>query len=196
VARHLTRSFLPLVGGVTGVVVAHIAAYLLAFSSPNQRADALRATGHGYWDHAVVLAVVAAVVAVAQAAVRGLRRWPVEREPEGARFCRRLLLLAGWQLALFTGMEVIERIAAGVAPGTLLETPTFAFGLLLQFVVAAVILLMLGGFEHLVATVARRLRHRRGSVRRPRPGQLPDVILGSRRFSAAAPRAPPTPVWG
>lgn len=88
-------------------------------------------------------------------------------------------------------MEVIERIVAGVAPGTLLETPTFALGVLLQLAVAATVLLLLGGFEHLVFEVARRLRRTPAPVRQSPLGRFPEFALCSRRFSPASPRAPP-----
>ena len=140
-----------------------------------------------------MLAVVAGVVALGWTAVRGIERGQVELEAERRGFCRRLLLLAGWQVALFSGMEVVERIVAGVAPGTLLETPAFAVGVLLQLVVAAAVLLVLGGFEHLVAEVARRFRRGRRHLRRARLGRLPEFSLSSRRLSPAAPRGPPEP---
>jgi hypothetical protein len=194
--RRLACSFLPLVGGVTGVVLAHAGAYLLAFPSADRRADALQTSGHGYWDHAVVLAVVAGVLIVAQAAVRGLRRSQAEAGAESGGFGRRLVLLAGWQVALFTGMEVIERIVAGVAPGTLLDTPSFALGVLLQLAVAATLLLLLGGFENLVAEVARRVRYTPAAGRRPPLWRLPEFAFSSRRFSPAPPRAPPSPASG
>lgn len=191
--RRVIRSFLPLVAGVTGVVVAHAAAYLMAFPSPDRRAEALHASGHGYWDHAVMLAVVAGVLAVARAAVLGVRWWQAELEPGSGCFCRRFVLLATWQVVLFTGMEVIERVVAGVAPGTLVETPTFAVGVLLQVAVAAALLLLLGRFEQLVAEVARRLRRTPTRVRRSPLRRLPEFALSSRRFSPAPARAPPEP---
>ena len=194
--RRLIRSFLPLVSGVTGVTGAHLIAYLLSVPSPEQRAGVLLASGHGYWDHAMVLGVVAGVLAVAHAFVRGVRRGKVDPAQGQGRFSRRLLMLASWQLALFVGMEVIERVVAGVDPKLLLETPAFALGILLQLAVAAAILLILDGFEHLVATVACRLRRPPSPVRRlpnrPRTALAP----ASRRFSLASPRAPPVPVTG
>lgn len=189
--RRSTSRILPLVSGVAGVVVAHAAAYLLAFPSPDVRNHELHNSGHGYWDHAVLFAVVAGVVALVQAAGRGIRRGRAGVAPKRCSFGRQLLGLAVWQLALFAGMEVVERAVAGVPPGALLRDPAFVVGVVLQVAVAAVILLLLGGVEHLAAEVARRLRCPRFVERQARLAALADFILCSRRCSPAAPRAPP-----
>jgi hypothetical protein len=164
-----------------GVVVAHAAAYLLAYRNGGERAHELQATGHGYWSLAVVLAAVAGAAVTTAAVRRGATRTPTPIP---------LLPLIGAQLALFAGAEVVERAAVGVSPAVLAHSPEFVVGLCLQLVVAVAARLLLRGAEVLGA----RLGGRRPALAPRTVGALlpPVAVLRAPvRWAAAASRAPP-----
>src|SRR4051812_43324704 len=97
---------------VAGVVVAHTIAYVVMFPAAGRRTSVLDASGHSSW-HLVSLVAVAAAVAAAFAAVaRGVTA--------GRRACDamvpRTIGLGLTQMALFVGLEVVERMATGASP--------------------------------------------------------------------------------
>ena len=144
-----------LLSGIVGVVLAHVAAYVVAFPDQAHRADELHATGHGYWHHAVAFAGAAGLGALALAASSGVRRASRERTGR-ASFGAGLAELSLWQLALFGGMESIERVAVGASPTSLLHEPAFLVGLVLQIATAAAVLILLNGVERAAEAVVLR----------------------------------------
>src|SRR5436309_5127539 len=78
--------------GVTGVVLAHVVAYGLAYPDGAQRAAALHATGHGYWPLAVAMAALSMLAALALTAARGVRGCAAVDGSWG----RRLTRLVAW----------------------------------------------------------------------------------------------------
>src|SRR3954447_5147848 len=58
--------------GIPGVVLAHLAGYMVVFPEGSQRAQALAATGHGYWHLAALAAVAAGACSVVAAVGRGM----------------------------------------------------------------------------------------------------------------------------
>lgn len=165
------RRCITLAAGVTGVVAAHVLAYILAFSDPRQRAHVLSSTGHGYWSVAVWAAVLAAAVVVAATVARGAVRGTSRSGGAGGRIVPGVGTLAGAQVAMFAGVEVIERLAAGAPLSELVHGHEFLIGLGLQLVLAVVLVVALGAVERFSARVAgaftRTRRVPRGRVAYP-----------------------------
>ena len=118
-------------------------------------AEHLHDTGHGYWPVAVALGIAAALVALVAVAWNGWRG--------SAAAVPRVLRLGGLQAVAFTVLELTERAAVGLWPLDALASPEFVVGLLLQFVVAAVTVVLLRGVERVAAAVAPRTRRRRST---------------------------------
>jgi hypothetical protein len=163
--RHARRC-ITVAAGVAGVVTAHMVAYVLAFADPRQRAHVLASTGHGYWSGAVGVVVLAAAIAAAAAVANGAVRSVGLAAAGSSPVVPRRRALAGWQLAMFTIVEVVERLAAGAPLSELVHGHEFAIGLGLQIVVAALLVAALDAVERLGARVAGRLTPARPKPRR------------------------------
>jgi hypothetical protein len=111
---------------LTGVVAGHTCAYLVTTPVGRDR-GALLSAGHGYWEAATALAVVAAAVALAVQVAR-----PVVGQ-------LRPRSLAGLQVVLFTFMESCELLATGQPLDALASHRGFLIGIGLQVVVAVVL---------------------------------------------------------
>lgn len=182
------RRGITVAAGLTGVVVAHAVAYVLAFSDPRQRAHVLSSTGHGYWSVAAWGAVLAAGVALAAAVVHGAIR--ASGTSEG-RVVPRVSTLVGWQVAMFAGVEVLERLAAGAPVSELVHGHEFAIGLGLQVVIAAAVVVALQAVERLGARVAGGLSSTappaRRHVERPAPSAARRSLAAVARPGSRAP---------
>jgi hypothetical protein len=197
--------------GVAGVVVAHLAGYAVAFPEPSERAQALAATGHGYWHLALLAAVAAGACAVVAAFRRGvvhvrgmvpgpLGGGPHDRTGRTDRADRTdrvagWLALARFQVLLFTAMEIGERFVAGHPALSVVHERTFVFGVVLQVVVAAVAVVVLTLVERTGAQVAMSMIRRRVGAtasRPPWPASVSKVGAAGTRTSLHA-RAPPVP---
>jgi hypothetical protein len=185
--RRLSIRVTTAAAAVTGVVVAHSMAALLAFPDGHQRAEHLAATGHAYWPAAVWVALAAGATAVALIAGRGAR---------GARLATpRFAVLARGQIGVFVALEVVERIVAGVPLADLHHGVSFPLGVLVQVATAAVLTLVLRRLHRLAARVAACIR---GPLRRRRsPSPWPPVrqagpqsIVVGRVRSRAPPAGP------
>jgi hypothetical protein len=183
--------------GVAGVVVAHLAGYMVVFPQAGHRSQALAVSGHGYWHVAVMAAITAAVCAGASAFWRGVRRarrHTDDRRPRGD-VVGGWLALARFQVVLFTAMEVGERMSGGHSPLTVLHERVFLVGLVLQGVVAAAAILVLWLLERAGVRVEQALARRHPPVAEGRSrwrrtaGRPP---LAGSPFSVQA-RAPPLP---
>jgi hypothetical protein len=182
---------------VAGAVVGHALAYLVTVPDPQQRAEVLARTGHGYWAVAIAAAVVlggfAAVTTLICHFRAGLRGgWRRQRAPAAPRVAERL---AGLQVAIYVVQEVVERLAAHAPLGQLLGRE-LAVGVALQALVAlllAALLVWLGR----AAELAGHLLAAGSGVGRSRP--VPERPRSSRHVPARPPtgslgsRAPP---WG
>jgi hypothetical protein len=180
------RLLLPVSSGIAGVALAHGLAYALAFPRAAERVAA-HPGGHGYWHHAGEFGLLAALLAVLLAAGRGLAPDRSGR----AGFSSSLAQTVGWQISLFTCLEVAERLAAGGSVLSLPAEPVFWIGVAVQAVTAAVALALLTGIEEIVAAVVRPRRPRQ---RRPGcSGARPTAVLAPRPTptTRAAPRGPP-----
>ncbi|HTJ74218.1 MAG TPA: hypothetical protein VL337_02540 [Acidimicrobiales bacterium] len=154
--------------GVAGVVLAHGLDYVLAVRSVAARAQILAQTGHAWWPSAVGAALASACLAVSMATARGAAGAVSRRAVDTATgtFRRELAWMALWQGALFTGVEVVERVAAHRSPVELLHGPLFPLGLVLQVVVAALLVTGLRLAERAGSTVSTALASRRRPRRR------------------------------
>lgn len=124
------RRGLAVLAGLTplGVVFAHALAYNMVHGDPHQRARVLDASGHGYFDAAVQMSLIAALAAllgITALAVR--RRWdPATADvPRGVQLWGGLVVL---QIAAFAGLELLERAGSGSLGGFLHE-PAFLVAL-------------------------------------------------------------------
>ena len=181
--------------GVTGVVAAHSAAYAIAIPNGAQRAQHLQATGHGYWPVAIGLACVGGVTAAVGAGVRGRA---VARARATAPTDRRFATagLVTWQLALFSAIEVAERIGSGSPAGALVRDPAFLLGLGIQVLVALLIVVVLWSIERGVELLVFALRHRAARTRADRPASIePNRTDTSWLGGKPGARAPPTPAF-
>src|SRR5207248_3537738 len=123
---------------------------------------------HGYW-HLAMLAATAAglaagVLAVACGAATALHRDAPARAPVRATD------VIVTQVGVFAGLELLERVAAGLSPTVLLHERAVAFGVLLQVVVGAVVAAALAALHraaHHAAVLLGRHPRRRPVSSRP-----------------------------
>ncbi|MGH2735551.1 MAG: hypothetical protein ACRDKZ_08225 [Actinomycetota bacterium] len=173
-----------------GVVVAHVLSYYLVYDDPHQRARVLDASGHGYFDVAVHLSLIAAVTALLGIAALTTRRRLRPEASDVPRFGPVLGGLIALQIGGFTGLEVLERAGSGSLGGVLHE-PALLVALPLLVLGATIT----AGVVSVVVRTARNLASRLTStgprqsvVRLERPISRPS--LGGEPACAAA-RAPP-----
>ena len=150
----------------SGVILAHLLAYVLVAPDDHHRAELLESTGHGSWAIVVGLALAALVATLAGFALRVARR-PATRPP----FWSCALRLAALQAIGFAGLETVERsLHQGLHPDILVE-PVFLIGVVAQLVVAVVgaglLTLFARAIQHLIA------RRRSSLPRRPAPAFAP-----------------------
>lgn len=108
-----------------GMLLGHTVGYLLASSSGHHGAAAAHA-------HVALIAALAAPLAVAALALSALRH----RATAGRRG---LLSLTALQAVAYVSMEVLERVASGLAVSAAAADPAVVAGLISQLVVAAVL---------------------------------------------------------
>jgi hypothetical protein len=182
------RARLPLWCAVpAGVISAHAIGYFIAYRNAQYRADILAATGHGYLGHAALIAILSGTIAVSIAVARGIR------DAKATRWWDAAVRIALLQAAAFFGVEILERIAAGVGPMAGMSR-VFVIGAAVQLGVGAIVAGVLALFERAgrtIATVASSERRERApqSVRRV----APETQTLSGRFVALADtaRGPP-----
>jgi hypothetical protein len=121
---------------IAGAACGHTLAYALSFPDRMARQSVLRVTGHAYWHAAVAAAIVAALWFatghVARHVRAGRRRDPIG---PGVTFAG----LAALQLAVFGGMEIVERVAVGAPVSTVLDHRILVVGCAVQLAVAALL---------------------------------------------------------
>jgi len=128
---------------VTGVVIGHSLAYWAAAPSRVGRSSLLQATGHAYWNTAVLGAALGGLWFVIDHAVRlfraGRLATPTPVSPADLKLQLRVL-----QVTLFVALEIGERVAAGVPLSTILGQRVFLLGILFQLVIAPVLAIAVG----------------------------------------------------
>jgi hypothetical protein len=118
-----------------GLVGAHLIAYLVALPDAAVRSGMLRATGHGYFSAAIVVATVAGIFGVLAAAAVGFRAGETG-EHLTLRWRDAALRIAAVQTAAFVVLEMAERAAANVPPLTI-SPRLLLTGFAVQIVLAA-----------------------------------------------------------
>lgn len=198
--RPPVRSWLAFVGlAMAGVVAGHGATYRLLVPSPALRQRLLAETGHAHWTEVAAVSAVVAGIAVLAVVLRALRG---DREAgPSSGWGTRLLLLAGVQAVLFTGLELAERALVSAAPGGGLRhlLPLgflLSFGVAVQVAVASVATLLL---QVAVGCASSRAPGQGRSAPAPAPPRLwvpwPNRPLGSlRTVGTCGVRGPPLPL--
>ena len=192
--RDRAETVIRLLAAGAGTVLAHFVDYAALFPDRAARSRVLATTGHGYWHLAVLAAMAAGLAAAALVVARGASSglWPdADRAAPGFRAADVIVVQAG----VFAGIELLERVSAGLSPAVLLHEPAFRLGLVLQVVVGAAVALALALLHRAgscVGAALGRARARRSRTRRP-PWRLIDAG-GSFRATLLGPshqRAPP-----
>jgi len=148
----------------TGLVGAHVVAYLIALPDAAVRATILRATGHGYFSVAMVVATVAAIFGSFAPAALGFRRGETARVAVRWRYAAVRIALV--QTAAFVVLGFAERAAANVPPVAM--SPRLLFvGIGVQVLVACLAAAVIAVICRVAALVRRALST--GTVRVLRP---------------------------
>lgn len=179
-----------LCAALCGVIAAHALAYVLVFPQSDLRHHTLGLTGHAYWPSAVLVAVALGIATVGARTVRELRG----DEPRvGARAA--VLRLALTQGVVFVALETLERAAAGVPLGSLVEGFLLPVGIATQALVAALIVVAVRLLARGAAALIRSLR-RSPRSRATRRAARPTAASVSRRplvlAGAQGSRGPPS----
>jgi len=142
---------------ITGVVIGHSLAYWAAAPSRITRAELLNATGHAYWNTAVLGAVLGGLWFAADHAVRlflaGRRALATPAAPADLKAVLRVL-----QVTLFVALEVGERAAGGVPLSSILGHRVFVLGILVQLVIAPALARLVGVLGAAARAVGRAAR--------------------------------------
>ena len=180
------------IGGLAagGVVVAHLAAFLLVAPDPVRRQQLLASTGHGAWPLILTMAMGALVIGLVGLAARPPAGpgWRVRGSLLG-----RLLLL---QVAGFLLLESLERLAMGKGPGGLVELPfepVIVIGLLAQVVAAVAAVVLLVVLDRIIVKLVEVLTVSPRAPRTLGPWPVADLHLPLPKVAGgpANPRAPP-----
>jgi hypothetical protein len=196
-ARKGTGAALPswaIATALGGVLLGHGLAYAVAQPDAHARAGLLAQTGHAYLH---LLEGPAAFLAAATVAALFLSR--LTRLDQGSRLARGVTFwhLAGLQVTVFVGMEVAERLVAGVPLTELLHGGLLAIGVVTQLLVAAAIVWIMRRVPTIAARTAAALRSAAWSAPRPAlvvvapPAGLPHR---SPERSVEPIRGPPSPL--
>jgi hypothetical protein len=157
--RRAPRGF-PVLGlAAAGMVLGHWLAYVIAIPVATLRARILADSGHSYWTVAVEVAVGMAAVGLGVLAARHLvESHQVERTAGDRNRLPLALRLSTLQVALFTVVEVAERIMARQPVTGMFHHRVFLIGLVIQCLVALAAALFLGWFSRVAARAAMSAR--------------------------------------
>ncbi len=157
-----------------GVFAAHAIGYVIAYRDAQYRADVLASTGHGYFGHAVIVAVITGALAVSVAVARGLR------DERRTHWWDAALRIAIVQTAAFFGVEILERIAAGLHPLTGMVHVAFV-GAVVQVLMGGLVAALLVLFERAGRTIAAVAASEQEAIR-------PHAFERFERFDRSVPR--------
>jgi len=185
-ARRSIRPSVVLGLALGGVLLGHTLAYRLLLPDAHARTLELARSGHGYLSGANAVGVVAAIVALCALFLGRLLR------SEEAATWSILWRLLAFQMAAFTSMEILERVASGAGSSRLL--PILAVGLPVQAFVAATIALLarflLRAADRIASLAARPLDRSQPELALAAPR---DVAPAIRAVTGSPPgRAPPS----
>ena len=167
-----------LIGGLaaTGVVAAHLIAYLVAVPDPHHRAAVLESTGHGNWSLISSLALGALVAGLLRFVVRSFGS---DEGSGGLSQGQIALRLASLQVFGFIALEMVERVGSGHLSFGLVVEPAILIGTILQIAIAC-----LGAFLLILFTrVIHGILSRRRALPRDRDASRPFAL-----FDFIAPR--------
>jgi hypothetical protein len=99
--------------GLLGAVVGHVVGYWLAHPDDHHRSEVLEASGHGYFDMAVAIALVAALVALFGQFALGYLERHRSHAASGVNARSAWVALALVQMTVFLVVEVAERMFGG-----------------------------------------------------------------------------------
>jgi hypothetical protein len=167
-ARRSIRPSLVLGLALGGVLLGHTLTYLLLVPDAHARAAELAHTGHGYLDRANAFGVVVAVASLCAVFLGGVLR------SESAPMSSILKRLAGFQLAAFAAMEILERISSGAGMSRL--APVLVVGLSVQGIVAIGIALIARLLLRVADRLAARRGHRNATLLPSPPGRAPPSV--------------------
>jgi hypothetical protein len=172
-----------------GILLGHGLAYAVVQPDAHARAGLLAQTGHAYLH---LLEAPAAFLSFAMVGVlflsRVTRRDEVTPPARGVTFWH----LAGLQVAAFVGMEVAERLVAGVSLTGLLHGGLLAIGVVTQLLVAAAIVWIMRRVPTIAARTATALRSAVWSA----PGPALAVIAPPAGLPHRAPERSVEPIRG
>ena len=149
----------------SGVVFAHLLAYLLVAPDTHHRADLLESTGHGSWALVVALSLGALVAAFGGFALRVVRKPGLSPSMPSCA-----LRLAALQTVGFAGLEAVERAWHEGFGLEAFAEPVFIIGLIAQLVVAIVAAGLLVLFTRAIERLVAR--------RRPSESPAPSPTFG------------------
>jgi hypothetical protein len=118
---------------VGGVLLGHAVSYTVVAPHAHDRAEMLASTGHAYLGFANDVGLVLGLAGLAAVFLGRLTRASGGRPAGFGEVAMRLL---AFQMAAFVGMEVLERLTAGVSPLDLLHGGVLPVGLAVQALVA------------------------------------------------------------
>jgi hypothetical protein len=118
-----------------GLVVTHELAFMLAVPDPHDRVELLAATGHGYWNVAVIACFGLFVWGCISYLAMHRRTGPQPR----TGFLRVWGGLGVAQVAGFAALETVERLGARHEFANVLVEPAVVLGAVLALVLAAIV---------------------------------------------------------
>lgn len=148
-----------------GVIVGHCLTYFVAVWDSASRHAIMAKTGHGHWDLALGTAIVLGFWLAGAVVLRHLRPGPGRAAPTG--LWPLTFRLAALQVALFTGLELVERLIVAVPMSESLFHEVLSLGAAVQTAVALAIALILRLLVRAAKVLAEVLL--RGSLPEPEP---------------------------
>jgi hypothetical protein len=194
VTQRRTASRLALTGVATAaLLLAHWAAYVLAYRDAGLRVIVLAQSGHSYLASVGKFSLVFFLVALAWLAVDV---WDRRRARDNLAFGFRsvALRLLGIQWIGFSALEVVERLIARAPVVEMLSHYTYVLGLLMQVVTAlagAVVVLLLARTVRRVALLLRSRRRPLDRVTTFHHGHQTPIALRRELVGATGVRGPP-----
>jgi hypothetical protein len=129
-----------------GLVATHELAFMLAMPDPHDRLELLAATGHGYWNLAVIACFGLFVWGCISYLATHRRTGPRSRTSFVGVWAR----LAIAQVAGFAALETVERLGAQHRLANVLVEPAVVLGAVLALVLAAVVAGLFVAFTEVV----------------------------------------------
>jgi hypothetical protein len=169
-----------------GLVVTHELAFMLAMPDPHDRLELLAATGHGYWNLAVIACFGLFVWGCISYLATHRRTGPQPRTAFVGVWAR----LAIAQVVGFAALETVERLGAQHRGADVLAEPAVVLGAVLALVLAAIVAALFVAFTEVVDRLmgaARTVPSSYGFIwtptttsdpARPVPGRGPRTLRG------------------